>query len=675
MQFSDNIMYLKGVGEKRAKLYEKLGIKTVGELLQYAPRDYLDLREPVSADKAVLDINYAILATVSVKGSEQKVRSGLSIFKVQAFSGNTDIMLTFYNGKYTVQNLQVGEEYIFYGKVTGGLLKKEMSTPVVFPVNINGLVPTYRLTAGLTSQGIRKDIKTALSLVSTVPETLPPQLLSRTDQIPMKDAITQLHFPKDHSQASSACERLAFDELLAVSIGITLSGKQKNSQPGHKMVEKSLSPLLDTLPYTPTHDQQNAINSCMEDMQSGLIMNRLVQGDVGSGKTLVALACCYYCCANGMSAAMMAPTEILAEQHYKNIKPILEPLGVRVALLTGSLSAKKKKELKAEMAQGVYQLCIGTHALITEDTEIANLALVITDEQHRFGVSQRLALGQKGIGVHTMVLSATPIPRTLGLILYGDMKISVIRQMPRGRQPIATYLIDSEKRLRAWGYVKKHLDRGEQGYIVCPLVEDDPETNTAGRTSAIEWHDELINGYFSGYKVGLLHGKMKSKEKETVMADFASGEIHLLVATTVIEVGIDVANATIMMIENSECFGLSQLHQLRGRVGRGSEKSTCILVSDSRNPDTINRLRVICDSTDGFEIAEHDMAERGIGDFFGTRQHGVPMLGIASLLSSTELPEKARTLADYILEKDPVLHYLPVLAQKIDKLMGIAAVL
>ncbi|MEG2073348.1 MAG: ATP-dependent DNA helicase RecG, partial [Angelakisella sp.] len=396
---------------------------------------------------------------------------------------------------------------------------------------------------------------------------------------------------------------------------------------------------------------------------------------VGSGKTMVAAACCFFAYRNGYASAMMAPTELLAQQHYSTMTALLAPLGVRVGLLTGSLSAKEKRTVKAALAAGELDLCIGTHALITADTVWQRLGLVITDEQHRFGVAQRMSLSQKGREVHTLVMSATPIPRTLGLIIYGDMELSVIRELPKGRQPIETYLIDSGKRSRAFGYIKKHLDRGLQGFIVCPLVEEDEEIPQPNRKAASDWIAELSQGAFRGYRLGLLHGKMKPKEKESVMSAFAAGELDLLIATTVIEVGIDVPSAVIMMVENAESFGLSQLHQLRGRVGRGSEKSTCILLSDSKNPETLQRLQTLCKTSDGFAIAEHDLATRGAGDFFGMRQSGLPQLRVASLSADTLVLEQTREEAAKILADDPELSRLPLLRERIEQMMHTAVVL
>lgn len=669
------ITFLKGVGQAKEKLYNKLNIYTIEDLLYHIPRDYVDLTSPVALCDAEVGTTVTVRGIVARKSPLQQIRPGLFVSKATVVDGEDSMVLNFFNNKFAAQGLEVDKEYIFHGRLENGYNCVELKSPTYYPTDSQGLIPVYPQTAGLTSKTISTQLATAIVALPPMVDSLPKALRERANVIGLGQALLNIHAPDSWADVQLARRRLAFDELLIIAMGVVKTGKKRRVANALPMSAQDISPLLDTLPFTPTDGQSQAINQSMIDMQSGTIMNRLVQGDVGSGKTLVALCCCYYTILNGYSAALMAPTEILAEQHYENISKILNPLGITTALLTGSVTAKNKKILKERLANGEINFCIGTHALLTADTHIKDLGLVVTDEQHRFGVSQRMALSQKGEEIHTLVMSATPIPRTLGLILYGDMEISVIKQMPKGREEIATYLIDDGKRTRAWGYVKDHLDKGQQGYIVCPLVEDDPETNTKGKQSAIEWKEMLETGYFSQYKVGLLHGKMKPKEKDEVMKAFAKNEIQLLVATTVIEVGIDVPNATIMMIENSENFGLSQLHQLRGRVGRGSEKSTCILVSASRNPSTIQRLKTLASTTDGFAIAEYDMEERGIGDFFGVRQHGLPTMGVANLLRDSQLLETAKEIADYILEKDSELEHLPVLAKKMAKMMNTAAVL
>ena len=464
---------------------------------------------------------------------------------------------------------------------------------------------------------------------------------------------------------------MVFDELLCLTICFARMRQGRALRHIAPMQPHPLTAYYQALPYQLTGAQQRAIAEAIGDMCSGTPMNRMVQGDVGSGKTAVAAACCYFAFLNGAQSALMAPTEILAQQHYHNLAPLLERLGMRVALLTGSLSVKKKETLKAALAAGELDLCIGTHAILTADTEFSRLGLVITDEQHRFGVRQRTALRQKGQDTDVLVMSATPIPRTLAMIVYGDLELSIIDELPAGRQPVRTYLINSEIRERAFGYIRRHLDAGYQAYLICPAVQSEEEEAAAAHLkSAVEYAEELAHGAFGQYRVGLLHGKMRPAQKEKVMAEFAAGEIQLLVATTVVEVGVDVPNAVIMMIENAERFGLSQLHQLRGRVGRGQVQSHCILLSDTDNPETKERLRVLCSTNDGFKIAEEDLKQRGPGDFFGERQHGLPELKVADLAADSRLLQKTQQAADALTERDPTLHTLPALSRRVDRLMA-----
>lgn len=672
---TDKLQYIKGVGEARSKLFARLGVFTVGDLLMHLPRSYVDLRAPHTPETAPLGEVCAVVATVSRKSGEQRIRKGLSIFKVQAVGVSAHLEITYYNAKYTVQALQEGKEYIFYGRVGGGLLGREMQSPAIYPAGAEGLAPVYPATAGLGSRAIAKVVATTLALVDAIAETLPPSLLADEDLPSLDTAIRELHSPTTPLLLDRARQRLVFEELLCLGLGLASMRRGREIARVAPMQPVSLDDFYRSLPFVPTEGQLGAIGDSIADMCSGLPMNRLVQGDVGSGKTLVAAACALFACRNGMGAAMMAPTELLAEQHCNTMTTLLAPLGVRVALLTGSMTAKQKRDVKQQLAVGGIDLMIGTHALITADTVWERLGLVITDEQHRFGVAQRMSLTQKGAEVHTLVMSATPIPRTLGLIVYGDMELSVIKQLPRGRQPIESYLIDSGKRHRAYDYIKKHIAKGLQCYIVCPLVEDDPELPDTNKKSAVDYLAELKGGEFAGYRLGLLHGKMKPRDKDAVMKAFAAGELDLLVATTVIEVGIDVPNACIILIENAESFGLSQLHQLRGRVGRGSEKSTCILVSDSHAPETLDRLHTLCKTTDGFAIAEYDLSVRGAGDFFGTAQHGLPALRVASLVDDLPLLERTREVADRLLADDPELDSLPLLREQVGKMMSAASVL
>ena len=673
LELQTDIRYLKGVGESRAALYQKLGIETVEDLLYHIPRRYIDLTRPTPLAAAVPGQKCAVRALLAAKGREQRIRRGLSLFKLTAVDGPVTLHITFFNAKYTVEALREGEEYIFYGSVTGGFYSRQMDSPQVFrPEEAGTLLPVYSLTQGLSNKMVSRQVTEALNRVEQLPDPLEGSgLPQQYGLLSYSQALHAVHFPPDWQAIETGRNRMVFDELLCLSLCFARmrEGRHRLHVPPMRM--QPLTEYYRALPYELTGAQQRAIAEAMSDMCSGTPMNRLVQGDVGSGKTAVAAALCYFACLNGYQSTLMAPTEILAQQHYNSLAPLLGSLGMQVALLTGSLSPKKKETLKAALAAGEIDLCIGTHALLTDDTAFANLGLVVTDEQHRFGVQQRAALRQKGKDAHVLVMSATPIPRTLAMIVYGDLEISVIDELPAGRRPIRTYLIDSTIRQRAFGYIKKHLDEGYQAYLVCPAVQsEDEDTAAASLKSAVEYAEELAHGAFGDYRVGLLHGKMRPAQKEKVMAEFAAGEIQLLVATTVVEVGVDVPNAVIMMVENAERFGLSQLHQLRGRVGRGQVQSHCILLSDTENPDTLERLRVLCGTNDGFKIAEEDLKQRGPGDFFGERQHGLPEMKVADLAADSRLLQKAREAADALTERDPTLHTLPALARRVERLMA-----
>lgn len=673
LELQTDIRYLKGVGESRAALYQKLGIETVEDLLYHIPRRYIDLTRPTPLAAAVPGQKCAVRALLAAKGREQRIRRGLSLFKLTAVDGPVTLHITFFNAKYTVEALREGEEYIFYGTVAGGFYSRQMDSPQVFrPEEAGTLLPVYSLTQGLSNKMVSRQVTEALNRVEQLPDPLEGSgLPQQYGLLSYSQALHAVHFPPDWQAIETGRNRMVFDELLCLSLCFARmrEGRHRLHVPPMRM--QPLTEYYRALPYELTGAQQRAIAEAMSDMCSGTPMNRLVQGDVGSGKTAVAAALCFFAHRNGAQSTLMAPTEILAQQHYNSLAPLLGSLGMQVALLTGSLSPKKKETLKTALAAGEIDLCIGTHALLTDDTAFANLGLVVTDEQHRFGVQQRAALRQKGRDAHVLVMSATPIPRTLAMIVYGDLEISVIDELPAGRRPIRTYLIDSTIRQRAFGYIKKHLDEGYQAYLVCPAVQsEDEDTAAASLKSAVEYAEELAHGAFGDYRVGLLHGKMRPAQKEKVMAEFAAGEIQLLVATTVVEVGVDVPNAVIMMVENAERFGLSQLHQLRGRVGRGQVQSHCILLSDTENPDTLERLRVLCGTNDGFKIAEEDLKQRGPGDFFGERQHGLPEMKIADLAADSRLLQKAREAADALTERDPTLHTLPALARRVERLMA-----
>ncbi|MBQ6568797.1 MAG: ATP-dependent DNA helicase RecG [Clostridia bacterium] len=651
---SDSVRYLKGVGERRAALLEKLKIYTVGDLINYYPRDYSDRSSPKMLSEVSDGEVCAVIATVTRRYNEKFIRKGMTVYSAVAADDKGILLkITIFNSIYTAKLLTEGARLLFYGKVTKKLDHCEMTSPVIENINQGKRIhPIYKLTEGLTSNYIERLVSSALNLL---PETLydPVPEWVRTEQnlCHIRFAIENIHKPADMHSLKLARDRLIFDELLYMSLGISMIKGRNKGENLCKIANSHNDEFWGLMPFTPTGAQKRASEEIITDMSKAHPMSRLVQGDVGSGKTAVAAAACYTAAKNGYQCAVMAPTEILARQHYSSFCKTLEKTGITPALLIGSMTAAQKRKVYEKLASGEIQVLIGTHALIAEKVEFKKLGLVITDEQHRVGVRQRAALFAKGTNPHILVMSATPIPRTLALIIYGDLDISVLDEMPPGRQKIDTYAVDSGKRARALGYLKKHIDMGRQGYIVCPLVED----GESELISAVSYFEDLSKSELAGYRVGLLHGKMKAAEKDKVMAGFAAGEIDILVATTVIEVGVDVPNAVIMIIENAERFGLSQLHQLRGRVGRGEHKSTCILISDAKNDTAVKRMEVMCRTNDGFEISNQDLALRGPGDFLGERQHGLPELKIADFAENMDVMRNAQHIAQTILGSDPKL--------------------
>ena len=637
-----SIQYLKGVGEKRAALYRKLDIHTIRDLLYFFPRSYLDLSSPTDIAACPSGTPCTIRARVLSHSREQRIRKGLSRFKVQVADDTGSLILTFFNAKYTAESLKQDEEYLFYGKVTN----RQMPSPLCFPASTpTRLLPIYPLTQGLSSKMLHANALQALELLyEQVPDPIPAFLRREYNLCHLHYALQNVHNPASPEALDCARRRLVFEEFFTLSLCLSTVRSRHVAHTAYRCPDRDLSAFTASLPFSLTDAQQRAIDDLCRDLASPVPMNRLVQGDVGSGKTMVAAAGCYLAWKNGFQSALMAPTEILAQQHHQGLSRLLEPLGLRVGLLTGSLTAKEKRTLYQQLADGSIDLCVGTHALLSQGVEFARLALVVTDEQHRFGVAQRARLSEKSDHPHTLVMSATPIPRTLALMVYGDLAGAVIDQLPPSRQPVQTFVIDSSKKLRAYRFIQDHLDRGLQAYIVCPLVESDEDTDPTLQ-NVQEYAAQLQEGPFCSYRVGLLHGKRKPREKDAVMADFSAGRIQLLVSTTVVEVGVDVPNAVVMMIENAERFGLSQLHQLRGRVGRGQERSTCILVSDNKNPDTRARLELMHQTNDGFRIAEYDLKTRGPGDFLGKRQHGLPQLRIADLSGDMEVLMQAQQAA------------------------------
>lgn len=650
---NDPVRLLSGVGPKRAALYEKLGVRTIGDLLLYVPRGYLDFSAPLPIAESHTGENVVVRAKVYKKQGEQRIRKRLSIFRVYATDESTDLKITIYNAKYLFESLKEGTWYLFYGKVTGSLLHSEMSAPQVFPEQeAGGMLPLYSLTEGLSNKQVTENVREALRLWGDcLSDALPHTLRQAYGLCQLRYAVENVHFPTDSHALGVARSRLIFEELLVLQLGMMMLKSRNRAETSVRLQKAELAPFLDSLPFTLTNGQMQAIGDCVRDMQKTQPMNRLVQGDVGSGKTMVAAALCFLCYENGLQAAVMAPTQILAEQHYETFSRQLKPLGIRCCLIDGAQGAKQRTALAESIRAGEYTVVIGTHALLQENVQFQKLGLVVTDEQHRFGVGQRAVLAAKGDHPHLLVMSATPIPRTLALLIYGDLDVSVIRELPSGRQPVRTMAIGSDKRLRALGFIKKQIDAGRQAYIVCPLIEE----NGSELVSAQEYVEKLKDTPLAPCTSAILHGRMKAREKEALMRAFRNGEISLLVATTVVEVGVDVPNATVMMIENAERFGLSQLHQLRGRVGRGAYESYCILVSDHKGEENRRRLHTMVTMHNGFDVAQEDLKLRGPGDFFGRRQHGLPDLRIADLLTDMKTLESARKAAEQLLKEDPAL--------------------
>lgn len=648
------IEYLKGVGKARGEKYRKLGITTPYELIYHIPRAYLDYRCHVPVQQAVLNEYNVLKLTIFRKMPPQRVKGGLVICKAAATDGIDDILIVVYNNVYGFQALKDGETYYMYGKVTGNFLRKEITSPVYISASEKVLIqPVYPLTQGLSVNMVRTNMRQAIDLMKKAPfETLPEHVLRKYDLCPLMYALENIHFPESDEASEISRRRLAFDELLKLQIGMSMMKTRSRRSTAYKMDESTdISDFTEGLPFELTDAQKNAVSEILSDLCREVPMNRLLQGDVGSGKTAVAAAACYFSVKNGVQAALMAPTEILASQHYKTLSEFLEPFGVKVCLLTGSMTAKKKAEMREKIASGEINVIVGTHAIIQKDVEYKSLGLVITDEQHRFGVAQRAALAEKGDAPHKLVMSATPIPRTLALIIYGDLDISAINQLPKGRIPVKTYAVTGKLRHRAFGFVRERLDEGRQAYVVCPMIEESESDLLAVKSYA----ENAAEGDLKGYSLALLHGKMRAAEKEKVMKKFRDGEIQVLICTTVVEVGVDVPNAAVMVIENAERFGLSQLHQLRGRVGRGSWESSCILITDNTGEDCKKRMKIMSSTTDGFKISEEDLKLRGPGDFFGSAQHGLPPLKIADIACNTELLSKAQNCARELLEDDPNL--------------------
>ena len=654
-----DVRYIKGIGEARAKALSKLGIATLQDLIGYFPRRYEDRTMTRTIRELELGETVCVRAMIANDPVASRISGGRTVVKARAVDDSGALDLTFFNQEYRKNSLHRGETYIFCGKVEGNLLARRMINPIVEQegqqVLTGHIVPIYPLTAGVSQNLLYKAVGQGLTECRHLLADCLPDAVRQEHQLCHSGyAYENIHFPADAEALNLARRRMVFEELFILSCGLQMLRSRRTDVAGPACAAADMEEFYRALPFPLTKAQRRAITEAVSDMRSGRPMNRLCQGDVGSGKTMVAAGCVWFAAQSGWQSALMAPTEILARQHYENLTPLFEKFGLRCALLTGSTKARERRDILENLALGSIDLCIGTHALLTEDVSYARLGLVITDEQHRFGVNQRAALGQKAENPHMLVLSATPIPRTLALIIYGDLDVSVMNELPPGRQKVDTFAVGESYRQRVNQFIRKQVEAGHQVFIVCPLVGQEDHIPDE-RKAAAAYAKKLREEVFPDLRVCLLHGKMKPKEKEKVMEDFAAGSGDILVATTVVEVGVDVPNATCMVVENAERFGLSQLHQLRGRVGRGQAKSYCILLSEHPSEETKRRLKVMTKTNDGFEISREDLALRGPGDFFGQRQHGLPALKIADLSCDMALLDEAQQAAKGWMAQDPAL--------------------
>ena len=667
----DSIQFVKGIGPKKAKLFEKLHIRTLRDALETYPRDYEDRTRITRIADIDAEDKYAIRAVVGTEPKVNRIRKGLTLVKCTIFDESGSLNVTYFNNPYAAALLRVGQEYVFYGKVQGWGRGRTLISPQSEKVAPDAdhpgrIVPVYPLTAGLTQRDMERVTDAALAAVpGDWPDPLPEMLRAKYRLLDAADAIAAIHRPQTANEVGQARRRMVFEELFLLCCGLQQLKERRKADTGIVFAQNGLDVFFETLPFAPTGAQRRAIAEIAADCASGKPMNRLVQGDVGSGKTVVAAALCALAAQNGWQAAFMAPTEILAAQHAETLAPMLEKLGISCTLLTGSMTAAQKRAALAAIETGAAQVVVGTHALIQQGVTFHRLGAVVADEQHRFGVAQRAALSAKGETPHVLVMSATPIPRTLALILYGDLDVSVLDEIPPGRSPVETYAVGQNMRKRITAFIDKQVEAGGQVYVVCPLVEE----GEAGLKSA-EQHAKDLQSALPHRRVAVLHGRMKNADKDQIMRDFAARQYDILVATTVIEVGVDVPNANLMVVEDADRFGLSQLHQLRGRVGRGTRQSYCIFFGADKGEAARERLKILCKTGDGFEIARADLAQRGPGDFFGRRQHGLPALHVADLAADLALMQDAREEAEAILQHDPTLSGYPLLYDRVQRMFA-----
>lgn len=659
-ELSSDIRFLKGIGQQRANALAKLGISTLRDLICYFPRTYEDRTKAVPIAALQSGVSACIHAIVANEPTLSRVRRGMELVKLRIVDDSGSIDVTFFNQSYVREQLKKGQSYVFFGKVTFDGLRCTMTNPLFEPEDAQSkltgrIVPVYRLTAGISQKMLISAVRRGLDECSNnLPNALPNAVAEKAQLCQAPYAYENIHFPTDFGALELSRRRLIFEELFVLSCALSKMKHSREKRSGIIVSTPRLERFFSGLPFVLTGAQKSAISDCARDMCSGSAMNRLVQGDVGSGKTIVAAACIWCAHEGGLQSAFMAPTEILAHQHFKTLTDLLCPLGIKIVKLTGSMTAKQKREALEQIKQGNANLVVGTHALLSGNVEFDRLALVITDEQHRFGVNQRAALIAKGESPHTLVMSATPIPRTLALIIYGDLDVSVIDELPPGRQKVDTFAVNEGMRERINRFMRKQVSGGRQVFVVCPAI-DENEERPQELKNAKDYSLELQTKVFPDLCIGCIHGKMKAAEKDKAMQAFVDGETQILVSTTVIEVGVDVPNASLMVIENAERFGLSQLHQLRGRVGRGEYKSYCVLFSDSESELSKSRLKVMEQTNDGFKISEEDLKLRGPGDFFGSRQHGLPEMHIADLCTDIRLLHDAQEAAQGLLKADPEL--------------------
>ena len=671
--FRKDIRTIKGIGEKRAQALNKLGVFSLLDLISYFPRRYEDRSSLKPIALVQNGESVCISAVVADEPRLSRIRRGLDLVKLRAYDDSAEVSITYFNQSYVRNQLHRGSAYRFYGKMEVRGSHRSLTNPVFEPeelpagkISVTGrIVPVYHLISGLQQNAIRQSIRQGLdSCKGLIPDLLPDSVRKEYGLIPAEDAYESIHYPQNISSLDQARKRFVFEELFLLSCA--LGSRQKADRQGIVIPKPDFTPFYDSLPFSPTCAQRRAIEEAAADMASGRQMSRLLQGDVGSGKTLVAAALVWQCVQAGYAAAFMAPTEILAEQHDRTLRSILGRLGVRIGLLTGSTRAKEKRDLITALEAGSLDLIIGTHALLSDGLHFSRLALTITDEQHRFGVEQRSRFGtgehtdKDSLPPHVYVMSATPIPRTLALIIYGDLALSALDELPPGRQIVDTFCVGSAYHQRLLVFIRKLCGEGRQVFVVCPKVEEDEEEEPTVKEdgkkllSAVEYAEQLRQE-LPELRIGCVHGRMKAADKDLIMQQMLTGVLDVLVSTTVIEVGVDIPNAALMLVENADRFGLSQLHQLRGRVGRGQHKSYCVLVTDSESEESKARMKIMCETGDGFKIAEEDLRLRGPGDFFGSRQHGLPEMHVADLGTDTDTLMRSKEAADRILSLDPTL--------------------